>query len=202
MPENPEIPQNVWTTDTSNVVMALLALSIGCSIGSLTSERYAVIDGTKQYGIFEGASGGSGCLGQCETNGELVCTRDETVCFLFKLLPSLVAICAFVAFLLIFLKFTSSSTMFYKEIAILVLISVGFVISIVSILVQILVPVINNKSLIDLHSEGSAIWGEGFKLTIISIGAMGLTLVLQVFNSLKIFKIDHKVMSQSLSRSP
>lgn len=196
-PKNP-----VWTTNTVNIVMALLIVTIGCSIGSLTSERYAIIDGTKQYGIYEGANGGSGCLGQCQTDGERICTKDESVCILFKLLPSIVSICAGVAFLLILLNFTNSNTMFYKEIAIVALISVSFVLSIVSILVNILVPVIDNKSLMDLYSEGKAAWGEGFNLSIISIAAIGLTLVLHIFNSLKIFNGHKAPMSQSLKPPP
>jgi hypothetical protein len=174
--------------------MALLIVSVGCSIGSLTSERYAIIDGTKEYGIYEGAMGGSGCLGQCKDDS----ANDETACILFKLFPSLVSVCACSAFLLLLLNFTNSSTMFYKEIAIVVLISVGFVLSIVSILVQILVPVIDNKCLIDLSDDGRATWGEGFNLTVITIAAMGLTLILQIFNSLIIFIPKSQSLIQSL----
>lgn len=185
-----EIKQcSVWVENTSNIVMALLIVTVGCSVASLTSEKYAILDGTMQYGIFEGAMGGSGCLGQCKKNGEKICTKDETVCFLFKLFPILVAICAIVAFFLILLNFRNSHTMFCKEIAIIVLISIGFVISIVSVLVQIFVPVIDNKSLFDLHSMGKVTWSEGFTLTVITIIAMGLTLLLHIFNSLKVFRL-------------
>lgn len=183
--------QSVWVANTTNIVLSLLLVGIGCSIGSLTSERYAILDGAKQYGIFEGAMGGSGCLGQCETQskeGELLCTKDETVCFLFKLFPILVSVFTGVAFLLIILKFANHGTMFYKEIAIISLISIGFVISIVNILVQVLVPVIEGKSLFDLHSDNRIVWGEGFNLSIIPIASLGLALVLHVLDNSKMLR--------------
>lgn len=188
MAEIPKVPK-IWFENTSNIVMALLIVSIGFPIASLTSEKYAILDGAKQYGIFGGASGGSGCLGQCQvseaSSEDGVCTKDEWVCLLFKVPPVLIAIFSFVTFFLIPINFTNPTSAVAKNTAIVVFLSLAFAISIIAFLIQILVPVIDGRSLLDLHTDGKISWSEGFSLSVITIASTGMTLLLYIFNIFK-----------------
>lgn len=172
--------------------MGLLLGSSGCAFASLASEDYVTLDGNRNYGIFEGRNGGTGCLGQCETvkmDNEMKCEKDESACLLFKLFPIMSGVCGIVAMCLLTFTSTSKILKFNKEIAAWVIMWVGLCSSVTSLLVQTLVPVIDNKSLWDLHSNPKyhVKWGEGFRLVCFSIGLMALAVILHGTGNVEIF---------------
>jgi hypothetical protein len=189
--------------NTSNIIMALLLGGAGCAFASLTSENYVTINDKNNYGIFEGRNGGTGCLGQCqktpqENNGELKCEKDESACILFKIFPILVGVCYIVGVSLLTFTYTSHILRLNKEIAAWVLMWVGFVLSISGLLVQTLVPVIDNKSLWDLHKNPiyNVKWGEGFTLMCFTIGLGALAIIFHGINNIKIFKFSTNAISE------
>lgn len=178
----------IRSVNTSNLIMALLFGSAGCSIASLTSEKYFVLGTGEQYGIFQGKNGGSGCLGQCQSDSEKVCVKDESVCALFKAFPIIVGLCSFAAIILLTFTFTDRVLTLNKEIAAWVLMWIAFVVSIANILVQLLVPVIDNKSLWDLHESGKVSWSEGFTLSVITIVTIGVAAILHGIKNISLFE--------------
>jgi hypothetical protein len=174
--------------------MALLLGGAGCAFASLASENYVTINDKNNYGIFEGKNGGTGCLGQCQKTppdaGELKCEKDESACVLFKIFPIIVGLCDIVGVCLLTFTYTSRVLKLNKEIAAWVMMWIGFVLGISGLLVQTLVPVIDNKSLWDLREDPkyNVKWGEGFTLMCFTIGLSGLAIIFHGINNIETFK--------------
>lgn len=185
---------SIKNENTSNIIMALLLGGSGCAFASLTSDNYVTINDKNNYGIFEGKNGGTGCLGQCQKTpletGELKCEKDESACILFKVFPIIVGICYIAGFSLLTFTFTSRILKLNKEIAAWVIMWVGVVLAISGLLVQTLVPVIDNKSLWDLHENPAynVKWGEGFTLMCFAIGLGILAVIFHGINNIDTFK--------------
>ena len=188
-----EAAPRITNENTSNIIMAMLLGGAGCAFASLASENYVTINDKNNYGIFEGKNGGTGCLGQCQktppSSGELKCEKDESACILFKIFPIIVGICDLVGVSLLTFTSTSRALKLDKEIAAWVMMWVGFVLGISGLLVQILVPVIDNKSLWDLREDPaySVKWGEGFTLMCFTIGLGGLAIIFHGINNIQTF---------------
>ncbi len=198
----------ITSENTSNIIMAFLLGGAGCAFAALTSENYVTINEKSNYGIFEGKNGGTGCLGLCEKppleKGELKCEKDETTCILFKIFPILVGICDIVAFSLLTFNYTSRVLKLNKEIAAWILMWVSFILGISGLLVQTLVPVIDNKNLLDLQEseEYRVKWGEGFTLMCFTIGLSAFSIIFHGLNNIQIFKNPTAIAETNKLKTP
>ena len=135
----------------TNIIMALLIGSAGCSFASLASEEYISINNNKKYGIFEGKEGGSGCLGQCiitsSSNPPLECRENNEYCVLFKTFPIISGILSIVATSLLTFTYEISIMKFNKEIATWIIMWTSFLFGLIGLLLQIFTPMSNGESL-------------------------------------------------------